>query len=223
MTSSSQTGPRLLLRLLISLAVGAVVTVAALMTAWRSHGVQLSLSTEETFITAEQMTAIAREVWTFRERTGWLPATLGELSEATEPDGARWWSWNDGWGHPLVYSVEGNDYALTSLGRDGSPGGTGLDSDLTRRSSQGFLPFVAAPTLTQFFHDLPTSGIIWGCVGSGLLAAMAALVTIRTPDLLLRPRGMLALAVKLVVVTLLAFGLALWLSALELLPMGGGH
>jgi hypothetical protein len=71
----------------------------------------------------------------------------------------------------------------------------------------------------QFLRDLPTSGIILVCVASGFLATIAALVTIQAPDL--RP-AILNLALKLLVVMLLAVGLAVFLSAL-VLPSGGGH
>ena len=40
----------------------------------------------------------------------------------------------DPWGHPYVYGQPGthqNDFDLLSYGRDGKPGGTGEDADLT--------------------------------------------------------------------------------------------
>ena len=40
----------------------------------------------------------------------------------------------DPWGHPYVYAQPGthqNDFDLLSYGRDGKPGGTGEDADLT--------------------------------------------------------------------------------------------
>jgi general secretion pathway protein G len=41
----------------------------------------------------------------------------------------------DPWGHAYLYKVpgdKGRDYTLTSLGKDGRPGGTGVDADITR-------------------------------------------------------------------------------------------
>jgi general secretion pathway protein G len=39
----------------------------------------------------------------------------------------------DPWGHPYVYQVPGTkgDYAVISYGRDGRPGGTGEDADIS--------------------------------------------------------------------------------------------
>jgi general secretion pathway protein G len=37
----------------------------------------------------------------------------------------------DRWGHDWVYSSDGKSYVLKSLGKDGKPGGTGDDADIT--------------------------------------------------------------------------------------------
>jgi general secretion pathway protein G len=36
----------------------------------------------------------------------------------------------DPWGNPYVYQADGSGYELKSLGRDGKPGGEGLDADI---------------------------------------------------------------------------------------------
>ncbi|MEI9928414.1 MAG: type II secretion system major pseudopilin GspG [Sphingomonas sp.] len=36
----------------------------------------------------------------------------------------------DPWGRPYVYTVEGGSYTITSLGKDGKPGGQGVDADI---------------------------------------------------------------------------------------------
>ncbi|MFI5400125.1 MAG: type II secretion system major pseudopilin GspG [SAR324 cluster bacterium] len=36
----------------------------------------------------------------------------------------------DGWKRPFLYQSDGQTYVITSLGRDGVEGGTGLDADL---------------------------------------------------------------------------------------------
>lgn len=36
----------------------------------------------------------------------------------------------DAWGNPYVYSATGSSFELKSLGKDGQPGGEGLDADL---------------------------------------------------------------------------------------------
>jgi len=35
----------------------------------------------------------------------------------------------DAWGHPMIYKVDGKDFQVLSYGRDGQPGGEGLDAD----------------------------------------------------------------------------------------------
>jgi len=37
----------------------------------------------------------------------------------------------DAFGKDLIYSVEGSEYTLKSLGKDGKEGGTGVDADIT--------------------------------------------------------------------------------------------
>ena len=39
----------------------------------------------------------------------------------------------DPWGHPYTYTLDGNAFTITSLGRDGKPGGTGVDADLVQK------------------------------------------------------------------------------------------
>ena len=39
----------------------------------------------------------------------------------------------DAWGNPYVYSATGATFELKSLGKDGQPGGEGLDADLDAR------------------------------------------------------------------------------------------
>jgi hypothetical protein len=36
----------------------------------------------------------------------------------------------DAWGHPLEYEMGGDKFTVSSLGRDGTPGGAGLDADI---------------------------------------------------------------------------------------------
>ncbi len=39
----------------------------------------------------------------------------------------------DPWGHPYVYTADGGGFTITSLGKDGKPGGTGVDADITSK------------------------------------------------------------------------------------------
>jgi general secretion pathway protein G len=39
----------------------------------------------------------------------------------------------DPWGHDYVYTVGGGTFTITSLGKDGKPGGEGVDADITSK------------------------------------------------------------------------------------------
>jgi general secretion pathway protein G len=36
----------------------------------------------------------------------------------------------DPWGRDYIYTVEGGSFTITSLGKDGKPGGEGVDADI---------------------------------------------------------------------------------------------
>jgi hypothetical protein len=97
----------------------------------------------------------------------------------------------DGWGRPLVYSVQGTTFTLLSYGRDGKPGGTGFDRDLeagqviSRSQSDPVYenPYETPsyrPTLRQFVFELPSKGMIHSCVLSGFLASILTLYLVRS-------------------------------------------
>ena len=56
---------------------------------------------------------------------------------------------HDPWGHPYHYNKTATGYSLLSLGRDGKPGGVGLDSDIDSEQERIRLE----PTLSQFLFD----------------------------------------------------------------------
>jgi hypothetical protein len=39
----------------------------------------------------------------------------------------------DAWDRPLIYQIDDDGFSLTSLGKDGAPGGSGLDADVTEK------------------------------------------------------------------------------------------
>jgi hypothetical protein len=60
----------------------------------------------------------------FRQ-TGALPRALDDLPAVPHRDSST----VDGWDHPILYSVDGDEITLSSLGRDGKVGGGGDDAD----------------------------------------------------------------------------------------------
>ncbi len=96
-----------------------------------------------------QVETVAAGVESFRSDVGHYPSQgegLGAL--VTDPGNEPGWTGpylkdskvlNDPWGHPLQYQADaqGLGFTVTSLGRDGQAGGTGLDRDLQAPSAPG--------------------------------------------------------------------------------------
>ena len=90
-----------------------------------------------------QIDALDKALEQYRLDTGRLPTSEeGLLALQTAPQGVSNWEGPylkkdvpvDPWGHPYVYVQPGthqNDFDLLSYGRDGQPGGTGEDADIT--------------------------------------------------------------------------------------------
>jgi general secretion pathway protein G len=91
-----------------------------------------------------QLDAFDKAIGAYRLDTGHVPTADQGLRVLVErPTDEPHWSGPylsrdlplDPWGHAYLYKVpgdKGRDYTLTSLGKDGRPGGTGVDADITR-------------------------------------------------------------------------------------------
>ncbi|MEY4640710.1 MAG: hypothetical protein RLZZ227_704 [Pseudomonadota bacterium] len=84
-----------------------------------------------------QMDALASSLDSYRIDVGQYPRELGGLIE--NDTGRESWSGpylradavpRDPWGNDYLYTPEGDDFELLSLGADGAPGGEGDDADL---------------------------------------------------------------------------------------------
>jgi len=90
-----------------------------------------------------QIDALDKALEQFRLDVGRLPTTEEGLAALnTAPSGVTNWEGPylkkavppDPWGRPYIYAQPGthlNDFDLLSYGRDGQPGGTGEDADIT--------------------------------------------------------------------------------------------
>jgi general secretion pathway protein G len=88
---------------------------------------------------------IASQLTTYRLDNGAYPTTeqgLKALVERTNvpplpasfPDGGYLSNMpQDPWGRPYVYTSTGQNYEIKSLGRDGKPGGEGVDADIVKK------------------------------------------------------------------------------------------
>ncbi len=92
-----------------------------------------------------QIDALEKALDQYRLDTGHYPATdLGLVALVNRPANEPRWSGPylrkavppDPWGKPYVYrspGAQGGDYDLLSYGKDGQPGGSGEDADLSNR------------------------------------------------------------------------------------------
>jgi general secretion pathway protein G len=89
-----------------------------------------------------QLDALEKALDAYRLDTGRYPsAELGLEGLMTKPQNEPKWNGpylrkavpNDPWGRPYLYKIPGErgEFDLTSYGKDGQPGGTGEDADLT--------------------------------------------------------------------------------------------
>lgn len=71
-----------------------------------------------------RLEGIARDLHRYTVEHGRFPDTLSQI-ESVAPR-----SIVDGWGRPFRYSVTDGFFSVCSYGRDGVPGGDGLDEDI---------------------------------------------------------------------------------------------
>ncbi|RKP46474.1 type II secretion system major pseudopilin GspG [Trinickia fusca] len=93
-------------------------------------------------IARAQIDVLTKALDNFRLDVGRYPtAQEGLTALVVKPAGVDKWDGPylkkdvplDPWGHPYVYKIPGTkgDYAVISYGRDGQPGGTGEDADIS--------------------------------------------------------------------------------------------
>lgn len=141
----------------------------------------------EQWRTLHELRDLDEAILEFQKKSNAIPHSLDELAGLESYD---MWKRNngkliDGWGRPFLYSSDGTNYLITSYGRDGKPGGKGLDYDLTDKNSkpeEEYSTEQAHPTLPQFIFDMPTGGIIGTCIFCGSLAFLLTYVTVRRPN-----------------------------------------
>ena len=175
-------------RLLICTAVGVAMAVMTYLSAWQSMRDAPGYRWPHQY-TLEDLRRLAAALDEDYKQKGSYPATLADLKSA-HPDDVHLDDSGevvDRWDRPYQYRAEGNNYTLFSLGRDGKPGGVGLDEDLDVRDSipqkDGHfqLPDVGVPTLRQFTFECGTGGVRLVSALAGVFAFVACLVSLRMP------------------------------------------
>ncbi len=84
-----------------------------------------------------QLTQIVNALSMYYTDCGKYPQTLEGLTKE-DPNCSNWGpqpyyakSLKDSFGHDLVYELDGSEYTLKSLGKDGREGGSGFNADIT--------------------------------------------------------------------------------------------
>ena len=165
--SPPESTPGFLARTAVAVACGCAVTLIATVVAWHNLARAPGLRYRQ-WITSYALTDIAQMTAEFRRTNGVPPRALADLIAAhpqalafrRNPAGPV-----DGWGRPFLVSPSATAFTVTSLGRDGRPGGAGLDSDLTTDQPD---PMGMCVTLRQFVFETPSAGMLLTCLLSGV-------------------------------------------------------
>jgi general secretion pathway protein G len=125
-----------------------VLAIIALIAAVLTPGILGQLGRARAKSAQMQLDTIAAAVETFRTDVSRYPTSAEGLNALlSQPGGVDGWSGpyvksskmlQDPWGRTIVYNPDPNGVAftVTSLGRDGAQGGTGLDADLVSPAQQ---------------------------------------------------------------------------------------
>ncbi len=120
-----------------------VIVIIGLLAAYVGPKYFSQLGKSEVTVAKAQIEAFEKSLDTYRLDVGRYPTTeesMGALMTAPPTAGAKW---NgpylkkgvpaDPWGRPYQYKAPGSkgDYEITSLGKDGQPGGTGDNADIS--------------------------------------------------------------------------------------------
>lgn len=152
-----------------------VITVLA---SWISSGTMQYSHSRDVRTLQYHFGSIARSLNDYHKTHGSWPPSLSDPSFQL-PNGDDSYELKDPWNRSILYTVEGDGFRLSSVGRDGVPGGSGLDADWSWHSSDAEpyrSPLYNTPDtqlpLRQFLFDTPsTFGILlpglWLFLGLG--------------------------------------------------------
>jgi len=216
-------------RLQIALLVGIILFILTFLTYWNWSRNTLMDNSTLSFQTKIALQRYAEVLEDHNHKRIPLPQSLADVSSEIDstpsfctrflPEGLPFVRNGipvDGWGRPLHYSTEGTSYTLLSYGRDGKPGGIGLDCDtgMVYDPKYGLGVFIEfpgrdreaptyRPTLYQFIFELPSKGMIQSCFLTGGLAFFMTLFLVRSVPSSRREQTFCA--IKIVVTIVMSF------------------
>jgi hypothetical protein len=171
---------RILLKVCFVVAAGCLVIALAALLAWHQCRWSWGVDREQND-TAQSALYIQGAIEEYTRANGAAPESLepirvllSDLRSAitVNKSGAI----VDGWGRPLHYAVIDGKGVATSYGRDGQPGGVGLDYDI---SSQEPWPVGAYVTLRQYTFESRRPGLSHALLLVGAFAGIACFGVLR--------------------------------------------
>jgi general secretion pathway protein G len=119
-----------------------VIVIIGLLAAYVGPKYFAQLGKSEITVAKSQIESFERALDTFRLDVGRYPTSEEGLAALNnKPANADKWNGpylkkdvpQDPWGHPYIYKAPGSkhEYAITSYGKDGQPGGSGDDADIS--------------------------------------------------------------------------------------------
>jgi hypothetical protein len=163
-----------ILRWLVAAAVGAVVTGTSYFCAYLTLRNGWMYGAGGDYVRRE-LDELEKLVEKYRQTTGRLPAGLADLGDVKSESPFRLDDTGrivDRWKNPYQSRVEGEMFTLYSFGRDGLPGGAGLDADIYPTSAGRRLE---PPTIGQFTFDMGTKQVQYTCLLAGIFAGLVCL------------------------------------------------
>jgi hypothetical protein len=199
-------------RISIGAIVWSIITAISLYVGWQ-NACKSNAARFEQYLTQRGLKDIAKAVGEYRQTYGTDPRSADDLAKMTN---LAFTAENniDGWRRAFVFEFDNSNLVATSYGRDGKPGGVGLDCDLT---STNWAPKEAKPTFKQFLYAMPTGGMITSAVVSGALGFLIAVFVIKSDDF--EGDNFLSFIGKLVAILICATFIAVVITALHV-PSG---
>jgi hypothetical protein len=207
-----------LYRFLIASCAGFIVSTLAIFVAWQNVRDSMQVRPQQWY-TQMLLREIDDAITSYQQKSNAVPRSLEQLRDVGKEDRLRFLFENDavldGWHRPFHSTFDGTNFLVTSYGRDGKPGGTGLDCDLTNKDPR---PSKSSPTFLRFVCEKDLRGMVGTCVVCGVLTFLLSLLTIKPPDLTRQMRFVLA---RKLVATVI--GAAIVTVIISILHFPSGH
>jgi hypothetical protein len=208
------------MRLAVSLVTAALVFVLAYLSAWVSRaGAPIAMGNDYALISMRtHFLVIQKAISDYAAENGHYPTSLDELARGNinglQLDESGKIAIYDAWGNPWQYERTGEGYRLYSLGRDGQPGGVGLDADI-EPDSRG--SFCIELTLGQFLFEARGAGKLFiAAFVASLFAGLGCYLT-GTPGTKWLPGRITLVLLQIGVMTVIALFVSFFLTVLYLI------